>query len=127
MNRLQGKRALITGGTSGIGLETARLFLAEGARVAVTGRTAESVAAAARELGSDLVTLASDAADSASQKELAAQVAQRLGRLDVLFVNAGVVDMRPIEQFDPDACDRSIAIHLKGPYFLIQALLPHFC
>ncbi len=126
MNRLHDKRALITGGTSGIGLETARMFLAEGARVAVTGRTNESVAAAARELGSDVFALASDAGDPASQKELAAQVAQRFGGLDILFVNAGVVDMRPIEQFDPAAFDRSMAINVKGPYFLIQALLPHF-
>ena len=68
MNRLHGKRALITGGTSGIGLETARMFLAEGARVFITGRTNESVAAAARELGSDVFALASDAGDPASQK-----------------------------------------------------------
>ena len=126
MNRLHDKRALITGGTSGIGLETARMFLAEGARVFITGRTNESVAAAARELGSDVFALASDAGEPASQKELAAQVAQRFGGLDILFVNAGVVDMRPIEQFDPAAFDRSMAINVKGPYFLIQALLPHF-
>jgi NAD(P)-dependent dehydrogenase (short-subunit alcohol dehydrogenase family) len=126
MNRLHGKRALITGGTSGIGLETARMFLAEGARVFITGRTNESVAAAARELGSDVFALASDAGEPASQKELAAQVAQRFGGLDILFVNAGVVDMRPIEQFDSAAFDRSMAINVKGPYFLIQALLPHF-
>jgi NAD(P)-dependent dehydrogenase (short-subunit alcohol dehydrogenase family) len=126
MNRLHDKRALITGGTSGIGLETARMFLAEGARVFITGRTNESVAAAARELGSDVFALASDAGEPASQKELAAQVAQRFGGLDILFVNAGVVDMRPIEQFDSAAFDRSMAINVKGPYFLIQALLPHF-
>ena len=53
-------------------------------------------------------------------------MAQRFGGLDILFVNAGVVDMRPIEQFDPAAFDRSMAINVKGPYFLIQALLPHF-
>jgi NAD(P)-dependent dehydrogenase (short-subunit alcohol dehydrogenase family) len=117
---------LITGGTSGIGLETARMFLTEGARVAVTGRTSESAAAAARELGSDVLAIASDAGDPASQKTLADQVAQGFGGLDVLFVNAGVVDMRPIEQFDPAAFDRSMAINVKGPYFLIQALLPHF-
>jgi NAD(P)-dependent dehydrogenase (short-subunit alcohol dehydrogenase family) len=126
MNRLHDKRALITGGTSGIGLETARMFLAEGARVFITGRTNVSVAAAARELGSDVFALASDAGEPASQKELAAQVAQRFGGLDILFVNAGVVDMRPIEQFDSAAFDRSMAINVKGPYFLIQALLPHF-
>jgi len=63
MDRLKGKRALITGGTTGIGLETAKQFVAEGARVAVTGRNADTLAAARRELGDDVFVLQSDAAD----------------------------------------------------------------
>ena len=126
MERLKGKRALITGGTTGIGLETAHQFLKEGARVAITGKTPATLEAARRELGPDVLVIASDASDAAAQKQVAETVRQTFGALDVLFVNAGIVDMRPLEQIDPAAFDRSIAINLKGPFFLIQALLPVF-
>lgn len=126
MNRLQGKRALITGGTTGIGLETARRFLEEGARVVITGANPDRLAAAQQELGPEVLAVASDASDAVAQKDLAARIAAHFGNLDVLFLNAGIVDMRSVEQFDPAAFDRSIDINLKGPYFLIQALLPHF-
>jgi NAD(P)-dependent dehydrogenase (short-subunit alcohol dehydrogenase family) len=126
MNRLAGKRALITGGTTGIGLETARQFLLEGARVMITGNNPANLDAARKELGPDVVAVASDASDASAQKQLAETVRQAFGALDVLFVNAGIVDMRPIEQMDEAGFDRSFAINLKGPYFLIQALLPVF-
>ncbi len=126
MNRLQNKRALITGGTSGIGLETARLFLEEGARVAITGSSAKTVAAARAELGDAVLAVESDAAGVAAQKTLAATIGGAFGGLDVLVVNAGVADMAPIEQWDEARFDRSFAINLKGPFFLIQALLPLF-
>lgn len=124
MNRLKDKRALITGGTSGIGLQTARDFVSEGARVAVTGKNPESLEAARKELGSDVVVIPSDASDIADQKAVAQAVAREFGHLDVLFVNAGVAVLQPIEQWDEAAFDRSFAINVKGPYFLIQALLP---
>lgn len=126
MSRLQGKRALVTGGTSGIGLETAKQFLAEGAQVAVTGSSAKSVEAARRELGTDALYLQSDAGDVEGQKAIAATVQKAFGGLDILFVNAGMGDFRPIESFDEAAFDRSFAVNVKGPYFLIQALLPFF-
>jgi NAD(P)-dependent dehydrogenase (short-subunit alcohol dehydrogenase family) len=126
MDRLKGKRALITGGNSGIGLETAREFLREGARVAITGRNPAALDAAQKELGPDVLVISSDASDAAAQKQVADSVKQAFGGLDILFVNAGIVDMRPIEQIDSDAFDRSIAINFKGPYFLIQSLLPIF-
>jgi NAD(P)-dependent dehydrogenase (short-subunit alcohol dehydrogenase family) len=126
MNRLKNKRALITGGTTGIGLETARAFLNEGARVAITGLNPKTLEAARQELGPEVLVIASDASDAKAQKQVADAVQQAFGGLDALFVNAGIVDMRPIDQFDPDAFDRSFAINLKGPYFLIQALLPVF-
>lgn len=126
MKRLEGKRALITGGTTGIGLATARRFVAEGARVAITGKNPETLAAARKELGAEVLAIESDAGDAKAQKALAEQVARHFGTLDVLFVNAGVVDMRPLEGFDPEAFDRSFAINVKGPYFLVQALLPVF-
>lgn len=126
MNRLNGKRTLITGGTSGIGLETAREFLNEGARVAITGKNPATLEAARKELGSDVLVIASDASDAAAQKKVAEAVGKAFGGLDVLFVNAGVADLRPIEQWDEAGFDRSFAINVKGPIFLIQALLPIF-
>lgn len=126
MNRLQGKRALITGGTTGIGLETARRFVNEGARVAVTGTNPKTLDQARKELGSDVLVIASDASSAAAQEPLAQAVQKAFGALDILFANAGTVDMRPIEQIDEAAFDRSIGLNLKGPFFLIRALLPVF-
>jgi NAD(P)-dependent dehydrogenase (short-subunit alcohol dehydrogenase family) len=126
MNRLRGKRALITGGTSGIGLETARQFLQEGARVAITGKNPATLDAARQELGSGVVVIPSDAGDASGQKAVAESLRQSMGGLDVLFVNAGIAELRPIEQWDSASFDRSIAINVKGPFFLIQALLPLF-
>jgi NAD(P)-dependent dehydrogenase (short-subunit alcohol dehydrogenase family) len=126
MDRLKGKRALITGGTTGIGLETARQFLSEGARVAITGKNPATLEAASKELGNDVLVIASDASDVAAQKTLADTVGKAFGGLDVLFANAGIAELRPVEQWDEAGFDRTIAINLKGPFFLIQALLPVF-
>ena len=128
MNRLKDKRALITGGTSGIGLETARHFLKEGARVAITGKNPATLEAARKELGSDILVIASDASHVADQKKVAEALRQAFGAIDILFkVNAGsIAELRPVEQFDEAAFDRAFAINVKGPYFLIQALLPIF-
>jgi NAD(P)-dependent dehydrogenase (short-subunit alcohol dehydrogenase family) len=126
MNRLQNKRALITGGTSGIGLETARQFLAEGARVAITGSNPATLAAAKAELPNDVLAIRADAGDFADQGVIARTVREQLGGLDVLFVNAGLGDFRPLEQWDEASFDRSVAVNLKGPFFLVQALLPSF-
>ena len=124
MNRLNGKRALITGGTSGIGLETAKQFIAEGARVVVTGTNPATIEAARAELGPNATVLRSDAADVASQKVLAEQLKEIFGEVDAVFINAGVAELRPVEAWDEAAYDRTLSINLKGPYFLIQALLP---
>ena len=124
MPRLKGKRALITGGASGIGLETARQFVAEGARVAITDRRAEGFEAARREFGDAVLYVTSDASDASSQKQVARTVSERFGALDVLFVNAGVADLKPVEQWDEAAFDRSFHTNVRGPFFLIQALLP---
>jgi len=126
MDRLKGKRALITGGTSGIGLETARVFLSEGARVAITGRNPATLESARRELGADVLIIPSDMSNSAAQKDVAESLRQAFGGLDVLFLNAGIADLKPVEQWDETAFDRSFATNVKGPFFLIQALLPLF-
>src|SRR6476646_7285322 len=100
MNRLAGKRALITGGTTGIGLETARHFVSEGARVIITGNNPTNLESARKELGEDVMVISSDAANAAAQKDVAETVRKTFGALDILFVNAGMVDMRPIHQTD---------------------------
>ncbi|MDN6858893.1 SDR family oxidoreductase [Pseudomonas sp. CAN2814] len=124
MNRLQDKYALITGGSSGIGLETARRFVAEGARVAVTGRDAKALEQVQDELGDAVITLRSDAGDIAAQRQLADELIQSWPRLDVLFVNAGDVTHRPLEDWDAATWNQLMATNLMGPFFLIQALLP---
>ena len=125
MSRLEGKRTLITGGTSGIGLETARQFIAEGARVAVTGTNPKTIEEAHAVLGEQALILRVDAADVDAQAGLAKTVAGAFGGIDAVFVNAGVADLRPIEAWDAAGFDRSMAINLRGPFFLIQALLPY--
>jgi NAD(P)-dependent dehydrogenase (short-subunit alcohol dehydrogenase family) len=124
MDRLKGKRALVTGGTTGIGLETARQFLAEGARVAITGKNPQTLNAVRKELGTSVLVIASDASEVAAQKALADTLSREFGGLDILFVNAGIADLRPVDQWDEAGFDRTFAMNLKGPFFLIQALLP---
>lgn len=126
MDRLKNKRALITGGSSGIGLETARQFLKEGARVAITGKNPQTLETAHKELGSEVLVISSDASDATAQKAVAVTVRAQFDQLDILFVNAGIAELRPVEQWDAAAFDRTFAANLKGPFFLIQALLPLF-
>lgn len=124
MARLANKRILITGGSSGIGLETARQCLAEGAQVAVTGRNPEALAKARQVLGDALWTLRSEAGDIPAQATLASQLQERWPRLDAVFINAGDVTHQPLAAWDEAAWDRVLATNLKGPFFLLQALLP---
>jgi NAD(P)-dependent dehydrogenase (short-subunit alcohol dehydrogenase family) len=124
MLRLTNKTALVTGGTSGIGLETARQFIAEGARVAVTGSSPASLEQARAVLGPDALIIKADAGNVVGQQDIAHAVGEAFGKLDVLFVNAGIADFRPLDQWDEAGFDRSVAVNLKGPFFLVQALLP---
>jgi NAD(P)-dependent dehydrogenase (short-subunit alcohol dehydrogenase family) len=126
MSRLSGKRTLITGGTSGIGLATAKRFLEEGARVIVTGVNPDTLAKARAELGSGVTVLSADSASVDAQRELAQKVAAEYGQLDIAFLNAGISVWQPIEEWTEEAFDRSFAVNVKGPYFLVQALLPLF-
>lgn len=126
MNRLKDKRALITGGSSGIGLETARHFVAEGAKVAITSRNPEAFQTARQEFGDALLYILADAADASSQRTVAETVKSHFGSLDILFVNAGVAELKQVEAWDEAAYDRSFHTNVRGPFFLIQALLPVF-
>ena len=124
MARLEGKVALITGGTTGIGAATARLFKAEGATVVVTGSNPNSLETARAELPGIEVVL-SDQADRAASQALADDVAARHGRIDVLFVNAGVAAFSPLDQITEADFDRQFGINVRGALFAAQAAAPH--
>jgi NAD(P)-dependent dehydrogenase (short-subunit alcohol dehydrogenase family) len=124
MTRLSNKTALITGGTTGIGLATASRFIAEGARVAITGTDPARLEQAEVQLGGDVIAIRADTGDISGQRGLAKAVADAFGKLDIVVLNAGIADFRPIEAWDEAGWDRSFAINLKGPFFLVQALLP---
>ncbi|MGG7447992.1 SDR family oxidoreductase [Kosakonia oryzendophytica] len=124
MSRLAGKYALITGGTTGIGLATAQTFMAEGAQVAVTGRNPTTLAQAQAVLGPDAWVIASDAGRTDEQRQLATMLAARWPRVDVVYINAGDVSHGLLEEWREENWDRLMDTNLKGPYFLIQALLP---
>lgn len=126
MSRLSGKRTLITGGTSGIGLETAKHFLSEGAQVIVTGINPESIENAKSELGSEVLVLKADSSNITAQRELAQTIQNHYGKLDVAFLNAGISVWLPIQEWTEEMFNRSFDINVKGPYFLMQALLPVF-
>ena len=125
MNRFEDKVALITGGSSGIGRATVERLIAEGATVVTTASSAESAARTQAELGDAVTVIAADALDLDAQRALAATVADRFDALDVVVLNAGVSDWRPLEQWDEAGFDRVFDINVKAPFFLMQALLPH--
>ncbi|HXV09026.1 MAG TPA: SDR family oxidoreductase [Burkholderiales bacterium] len=122
--KLQDKVALITGGTTGIGLAAAKLFHAEGARVFVTGRSEAGIAEARKQLPPEVEVLPSDAADLADVQALASTLKNRAGHIDVLFVNAGIARFLPIENVTPQAFDEQFDVNVRGAYFTIQQILP---
>ena len=123
MAKLNGKIALITGGTSGTGAATARLFQSEGATVIVTGSNAKSVEAATRELPG-IEAVVSNQADTQAAKALIDQVKAKHGRIDVLFVNAGVAHFAPLEASDEAFFDTQFNINVRGAYFVLKHAAP---
>jgi len=122
--KLSGKVAVITGGTTGIGLATAKLFVNEGARVIVTGRTAETIKSAQAELGENAIVIHSDATSLPDMDALAKKVKETFGKLDVLFVNAGYGRFIPFESVTEEVYDEMLNLNAKGPYFIVQKLVP---
>lgn len=124
MKRLLGKTALITGGNSGIGFATAKAFVAEGARVAITGRDQASLTAATKELGAGALAFRSDASDLAAINELFAAIEREFESLDIFFLNAGVARATPLGLTTEETFDEVFDTNVKGPFFAMQRALP---
>jgi NAD(P)-dependent dehydrogenase (short-subunit alcohol dehydrogenase family) len=119
MDKLKNKVVLITGGTTGIGAATAKLFQAEEAKVIVTGSNPETISQA-RESLTNIEVLASNAGDTTEIKKLVGELRSRFGRIDVLFLNAGVAQPTPFENVDEQFYDFQFAINARGVFFLIK-------
>jgi NAD(P)-dependent dehydrogenase (short-subunit alcohol dehydrogenase family) len=123
--RLANKTAFITGGNSGIGLATARLFVAEGARVAITGRNQKTLDAAAQELGRNALAIAADITDVAATEAAVQQAVKKFGKLDVLFANAGVAGNTPVGGTSIAAFESVIRTNLTAVFFTVQTAIAH--
>jgi NAD(P)-dependent dehydrogenase (short-subunit alcohol dehydrogenase family) len=120
-NRLANKTALITGGNSGIGLETARLFVAEGARVIITGRNKQTLEAVAKELGPNAFAVVADATDVAATEAAIKKGVEKFGKLDIVFANAGIPGGTPIGSTTVAAFENVIRTNLTAVFFTVQA------
>jgi NAD(P)-dependent dehydrogenase (short-subunit alcohol dehydrogenase family) len=125
MKKLDNKVAVITGGNSGIGLSTAILFAEQGAKVAVTGRNQESLNSAVELIGNDAIGIVSDVSNLKNIEKSYEQVSSKLGKIDVLIVNAGVFLAAPLADFTEDQFDQTSDINFKGAFFSVQKALPY--
>src|SRR5262249_43759408 len=124
--KLEGKVAVITGGNSGIGLATARRFVAEGAHVFITGRRQAELDDAVTQIGRNVTGVPGDVSHLADLDRLFATVKRQQGRLDVLFANAGVSAFIPLGSITEEHFDRVFNINVKGLLFTVQKALPLF-
>ncbi len=124
MKRLEGKVAVITGGSSGIGYATAKAFVNEGATVYITGRRKEALEAAAAKIGKGCVPVAGDTAKQEDVKALYDRIRSQHGRVDVVFANAGIAEYSPFGQIDQEHYERIFGTNVKGVIFSVQAALP---
>src|SRR4051812_8541631 len=124
MGRLSGKIALITGGTTGIGLAAARVFAGEGAKVLVTGRNPDSLAAARKELSGVAEVIASDASDKQQIRALVERIRQSQGRIDVLFLNAGIAKFVPVSDTPDELIEELLRVNYVGPFLTLREALP---
>ena len=124
MRRLEGKVAVVTGGNSGIGLASAKRLLDEGARVAIAGRSQKTLDEAQKYLGNGTLAVQTDVAKLADLDKLYAAVSKKLGKIDILFVNAGVANFAPFADTTEQVYDTNFDINAKGAFFTIQKAIP---
>jgi len=124
MNTFENKSAVIIGGTSGMGLATAKMLLDGGARVLVTGRSQAGLESAQKELGKDALVVSSDARSLTDIDALASRVKAEFNTFDLLFVNAGFSAKAPVESITEAVYDEMFSLNAKGPIFAVQKLAP---
>jgi NAD(P)-dependent dehydrogenase (short-subunit alcohol dehydrogenase family) len=125
MNRFAGKVAVITGGNSGIGLATAQRFAQEGAKVAISGRSQKTLDEAVKLIGNGVLAVKADVSNLADLDRFYSTVAQKFGKIDILFANAGVAKFLPVPDVTEAHYDEQFDINSKGAYFTIQKALPY--
>lgn len=125
MTRLKNKVAIITGGNSGIGLATVKLFLEEGAKVVFSGRRQEALDEVSQSLTGDFLAVRADASSVEESKMLIDKATDKYGKIDVLFLNAGIAPPLPISDITVDHFNDIFDTNVKGPFFTIQAAIPH--
>src|SRR5580704_16643141 len=121
---LAGKVAVISGGTTGIGLATARRFAAEGAHVFIFGRRKAQLDEAARQIAPNVAAIQADAANLDDLDRVAATVKAEKGGVDIIVSNAGYTEQAPIDTITPEHFDKAFNLMARGPVFLVQKLLP---
>jgi NAD(P)-dependent dehydrogenase (short-subunit alcohol dehydrogenase family) len=124
MKRLEGKVAVVTGGNSGIGLAAAKRLQQEGAKVAIAGRSKKTLEEAVKTIGNGVLAVQADVSKLAELDKLYAEVSKKLGKIDVLFVNAGVAKFAPLAETSESLYDENFDTNIKGAYFTIQKALP---
>jgi NAD(P)-dependent dehydrogenase (short-subunit alcohol dehydrogenase family) len=122
--KLEGKVTVITGGSSGIGLATAKRFVSEGAHVFLTGRRQAELDGAVEEIGHDVTGIQGDVSKLADIDRIYAAVKQQKGRLDIVFANAGIGEFAPLDQITEEHFDKQFDVNVKGMLFTVQKALP---
>ena len=125
MHRFKDKVIVVSGGNSGIGLETVKGFLSEGAKVVFSGRRQEALDEVSAELSGEFKAVLADQGKTEDNKKLIDEAVAAYGKIDVLFVNAGVAYFVPADQIDEDHFDSQFNINIKGPAFLVKNAIPH--
>ncbi|HTP68251.1 MAG TPA: glucose 1-dehydrogenase [Dongiaceae bacterium] len=125
MKRLEGKVAVVTGGSSGIGLATAKRLLDEGAKVAISGRSKPTLDEATRTLGKDALVVKADTAQLSETERLLKAVSEHFGKIDILFINAGVAKFAPLTDTPEALFDEQFDINIRGAYFAVQKAVPY--
>ncbi|AXT49575.1 SDR family oxidoreductase [Aquimarina sp. BL5] len=125
MNKLKNKVAVITGANSGIGLATAKLYLQEGAKVVISGRRQEALDEVAKELEGDFITVKADVAIAEDNKHLIQEATNKYGKIDILFLNAGIAPPTPTTDITEEHYNHIFDINVKGPIIATKEALPH--